>query len=196
MVDESWVDLYLKGVTVDDLVDWGKDQGIITEDDYTESDLTFYRPPAIEDLKRKNLHMYWFSYFHKWVPQENYYYATEHTGLKANTERSEGTYSKYASLDDRLDGFHYYFMLMKFGIGRAASDACHEIRDGHLTREEGAALVKRYDAEPPTKYFRECLEYLGLTEEKFWEVADRYRSQAPHIREKAAGEWRLKHTIG
>ena len=97
--------------------------------------------------------MRWFSNYKKWVPQENYYYAVENTGFKANQGRSEGTYSKYASLDDRTDGFHYYMSYIKFGLGRATSDAAHEIRDGHLTREEGAALVKRYDGEFPDKYF-------------------------------------------
>jgi hypothetical protein len=56
--------------------------------------------------------------------------------------RSEGTYSKYASLDDKLDGFHYYLGFIKFGIGRCTSDTAHEIRDKHITREEGIALVK------------------------------------------------------
>ena len=38
-------------------------------------------------------------------------------------------------------------MYLKFGIGRATSDAAHEIRDKHLTREEGVKLVQKYDGE-------------------------------------------------
>ena len=33
-------------------------------------------------------------------------------------ERNEGTFSKYASLDDQFDGFHFYLAFIKFGIGR------------------------------------------------------------------------------
>ena len=34
-------------------------------------------------------------------------------------------------------------MYIKFGIGRATSDAAHEVREGHITREEGIELVKK-----------------------------------------------------
>ncbi len=60
--------------------------------------------------------------------------------------------SKYASLDDKLDGLHYYMARVKFGIGRCTSDAAHEIRDGDLSREEGLALVARYDGEFPERH--------------------------------------------
>lgn len=190
---DRWAESYWKGVTVDDLIEWGKERDIIKDGDYSEADLAFYRAPSIEDLKKRDIQMHWFSYYEKWVPQENYYYSAEHTGFQANPERNEGTYSKYASIDDRLDGFHYLLMYIKFGIGRCTSDAAHEIRDGHLTREEGVALVRKYDGEFPKKYFQEFLEYLEIDEKKFWEVVEKYRS--PHLWEKADGEWRLKHVV-
>ena len=31
----------------------------------------------------------------------------------------------------------YYMKYIKFGFGRATDDAAHEIRDGHITRDEG-----------------------------------------------------------
>ena len=36
-----------------------------------------------------------------------------------------------------------YFMLLKFGIGRATSDAAHEIREGVIEREEAVQLDKK-----------------------------------------------------
>ena len=60
---------------------------------------------------------------------------SKNTNFHVNPNRTEGTYSKYASLDDKLDGFHYYLMFIKFGIGRATSDSAHEIRDGKISRE-------------------------------------------------------------
>jgi len=139
------------------------------------------------------LKIHFFSYYHKWIPQENYYYAAEHTGFSARSERNEGTYSKYASIDDQLDGFHYYLSFIKFGIGRATSDTAHEIRDGHLTREEGVQLVKRFDGEFPKQYYKTFLEYCGISEEYFHEVIDSWRS--PHIWGKENGVWRLNHTV-
>ena len=191
---EDWALLYFKGATVDDLVNYGlKHKDYLKKEDFHESDLTFYRPPSVEELKNQGIEMHWYSYYHKWVPQENYYYAIENTAFTANAERSEGTYSKYASLDDRMDGFHFYLAFLKFGIARATSDAAHEIRDGHLTREEGVALVQKYDGEFPARYFKEFLAYLDISEEYFWEVADKWR--APHLWEKINGKWNLKYKV-
>ena len=189
---EDWSDLYFKGVTVDDMVSWGMERNLITKADFDPSDLQYYRPPAVEVLKQKAIQMHWFSYYERWIPQENYYHASEHTGFQANSAgRSEGTYSKYASLDDRLDGFHYYLGFIKFGLGRCTSDAAHEIRDGHITREEGVALVHRFDGEFPKNHFKEFLDYLSITEEEFWSTVDHYRP--PHLwARNSDGEWTLK----
>ena len=57
--------------------------------------------------------------------------------------RTQGTYSKYNSIDDKIDDHALLHNLhVKFGIGRATYDASQEIRNKHLTREEGQALVK------------------------------------------------------
>jgi N-acetyl sugar amidotransferase len=191
---EDWATAYWKGATIDDVIAYGlKHKDYFSAGEFTESDLTLYRPPPVEALRAADLQMHWYSYYHRWVPQENYYYAADHTGLRANPERSEGTYSKYASLDDRTDGFHYYMGFIKFGIGRATSDAAHEIRDGHLTREEGVRLVRKYDGEFPAKHFQEFLDYLGIEEAHFWKVVDHYRQ--PHLWERSGGAWRLTHQV-
>lgn len=159
----------------------------------TDNDLAPYLPPPKERLAELGLEIHYFGYYHKWIPQENYYYCVENTGFKANPVRSEGTYSKYASLDDKIDGFHYWLMFIKFGIGRATSDAAHEVRDGHLTRDEAAALVGRYDGEFPKKYYKTFLDYCGITEEEFFEVVDSWRPD--HIWKRHQGEWVLRHKV-
>ena len=60
-----------------------------------------------------------------------------------------------------MDGLHYYTTYIKFGLGRASYDAAQEIRNRHLTREEGVALVRRFDGEFPRKWFQENLDYMG-----------------------------------
>ena len=63
--------------------------------------------------------MHWFSYYQKWTPQENFYYCKKHTGFELNNlGRSEGTYTKYASLDDKADGFHFLFILHEVWNGQ------------------------------------------------------------------------------
>jgi N-acetyl sugar amidotransferase len=157
------------------------------------SDLYPFRAPLFDEIRKNNTEIHFLSYYKFWDPQENYYYCHENTGFVANTERSEGTYSKYASLDDEIDGFHYYLSYIKFGIGRATSDAAHEIRDGKITREEGVALVKRFDHERPKKYFQEFLEYCSTTEEEVEDVIDSWRSD--HLWYRDGDEWKLRHTV-
>jgi len=147
----------------------------------------------LKKIKNLNIEQHFFSYYHKWIPQENYYYSVENTGFEANPVRNEGTFSKYASLDDKLDGFHFYLAYIKFGHGRCLSDAAHEIRDGHISREEAIALIKKYDGEFPKKYYQEFLEYCDITEQEFNDVIDMWRSD--HIWEFKDNEWKLKHPV-
>jgi N-acetyl sugar amidotransferase len=190
---EDWRINYFKGADLDELVGLGIQEGYFTEKDM-RNNFSFYRPPALEKMKRAGCEFHWYSYYNKWIPQENYYYCKKHTGFEANPEgRTEGTYSKYASLDDKLDGFHYYLAFIKFGICRATSDAAHEVRDGHVTREEAVALVKRYDGEFPKKFFKAFLEYTDISEDEFWKVVDSWRQ--PHIWGEENNEWKLRHAV-
>jgi N-acetyl sugar amidotransferase len=157
------------------------------------ADLHPFKAPPFEDIIRNKTEIHFFGYYKQWDPQENFYYCVENTGFSPNTERSQGTYSKYASLDDKIDGFHFYLGFVKFGIGRATADSAHEIRDGKITREEGIALVKKYDAEFPTKHYKEFLEYVDITESQFTEIVDSWRSD--HIWKYEDGTWKLRHPI-
>jgi N-acetyl sugar amidotransferase len=176
-------DVYLGGVHASELPEHG----------VTGRDLEPYLPADPDLLAEKKVEVHYLGYYLRWVPQECYYYAVEHAGFEANTERTEGTYSKYNSIDDRMDGLHYYTTYVKFGLGRASYDAAQEIRNRHLTREEGVALVHRFDGEFPRKWFQENLDYIGISETRFWEIVDRFRS--PHLWKREGDRWTLRHRV-
>lgn len=157
------------------------------------ADLMAYLPADYRELERSNVEVHYLGYYLKWTPQEAYYYSVENMGFQANPERTEGTYSKYNSLDDKIDGLHYYTTYVKFGIGRATYDASQEIRNRHITREEGVALVRRFDGEFPQKYFQEVMEYIGMIPEHFHELCDRSRS--PHLWSRSNGNWVLQYQV-
>lgn len=161
--------------------------------DISEKDLYPYLLPKEKSFGFEDFMICFFSYFKFWDPQENFYYAQKNCNFTVNDERNEGTFSKYASLDDKLDGFHYYLSYIKFGIGRCTSDAAHEIRDGKIERDEGIELVRKYDGEFPQKYFKEFLEYISITENEFFEIIDMWRSE--HLWHKVNNNWKLKKTI-
>ncbi|MFN9110920.1 MAG: N-acetyl sugar amidotransferase [Bacteroidota bacterium] len=175
-------DLYFGGVHIKDLHQYGID----------DKDMAMYKPLLAEPVRKAGIEVHYYSYYYNWSPQENYYYAMEHSKFQPNPDgRSEGTYSKFASLDDKIDGQHYFTMFIKFGQGRAMNDACRDIRDGFITREEAVELLHKYDGEFPQKYFQEFLDYIGISEERYWEVIDSARS--PHLWHKVNGQWELKH---
>ena len=179
------LDMRLGGVTVREIID---------QYDFTLNDFTPYIAPRPELLAEKNIEVHYLGYYLKWDPQECYYYAAEHTGFQANPDRTEGSYSKYSSIDDKIDPFHYFTTLIKFGIGRATYDAAQEVRNGKITREEAVHLVKKYDQEFPKKYFHEFLDYISSSEQEFWESVDKFRSPHLWVRDEY-GQWRLRHTV-
>ena len=170
--DADWERVYMKDAGLDRLLEIGLELGCVTDEDVASLS-PFYRLHE----RTRYVDFRWFGYYRRWHPQENFYLASEHTGFEANEERSQGSYSKYASIDDKLEGLHYFFGFLKFGIGRATSDAAHEIRDGDLTREEGLALVEKYDGEFLDRHLDECLDYLGMDRAQLDRVIERYKQQ-------------------
>ena len=174
------------------------------------ADLLPYKPMSKEQVADKNMEVHFFSYYHKWHPQSNYYYVMENSDFQPAPERTPGTYSKYSSIDDRIDDFHYYCTYIKFGIGRATYDSAHEVRNGDLDRDEGVALAKRFDGEYPERFSDEIFEYLSVAKdilpkaaqcfeqpimdrEYFEHLTDRFRS--PHLWNLDGDTWKLRKTV-
>jgi N-acetyl sugar amidotransferase len=175
-----------------------------------DNDLQPYYPANPELIESNKVEVHYLGYYLKWHPQECYYYAVENGGFQASPERTPGTYSKYNSIDDRIDDFHYHTTFIKFGIGRATYDAAQEIRNEEITRDEGVALVKKFDGEFPDRFADEIFKYLSISEKEFpiasrmfeqpimnkdyyMNLADKFRS--PHLWKLENGIWKLRHTV-
>jgi len=198
---EDQSNIFLGGVSVEDIIgNFGLDQ----------NDLQPYLPADPNQLAEKNTEVHYLGYYLKWHPQSCYYYAVEHGGFEASPERTPGTYSKYNSIDDRIDDFHYYTTGIKFGIGRASYDAAQEIRSGDINREEGVALVNKFDHEFPERFADEIFRYLSISPKEFpvaskmFEqpimnreyfdlLTDQFRS--PHIWLYENEGWKLRHAV-
>lgn len=180
---KKFVDAYLGGKKVQQYLDEGMNL----------NDFESYKPLNPEIIESKKIQFYYLSYFLRWTPQENYYYAVKHADFLPNSQRTDGTYTKYVSLDDKVDGFFYYTSYIKFGIGRAMLESADEIRHGHTTKEEGKALIKKYDGEYPTTYEDDFYNYISMKKNDFIELCDKFRPN--HIWEKKSNRWVLKKTL-
>jgi N-acetyl sugar amidotransferase len=178
--------------------------------DVGANELQSYLPVDPDIIEKKQIEVHYLGYYLKWHPQRCYFFAVENGGFRPSPERTAGTFSKYSSIDDKLDDLHYYTTYIKFGIGRATYDAAQEIRSGDLTREEGVALVKRYDGEFPERFIEEIFQYLSIPPKEFPKASqmfeqtnidrdyfshleDRFRS--PHLWRYDHGRWNLRHRV-
>lgn len=168
--------VFLGGVSLDELKGRWK---------LTDADIDPYLPAIPEVLDKAKVEVHYLGYYLKWHPQSAYYYAVENGGFECSPERTPGTYSKYNSIDDKVDDLHYYTTRIKFGLGRASYDAAQEIRSGDITREEGVALVRRFDGEFPERFWDELARYLSVDglepmgRERFLALAESFKS--PHL---------------
>ena len=173
----------------------------------TKNDLKLYLP--LENITEKKTEVHYLGYYLRWHPQGAYYYSIENGDFTAAPERTPGTYSKYNSIDDKIDDFHFYTYYIKFGIGRATYDSSQEIRNNDITREEGIELVKKYDGEFPERFSKEIFQYLSINKkqfpvaskkfeqplmnnEYFNDLANSFRSQ--HIW-NYNGNWKLRNAV-
>ena len=93
---------------------------------------------------------------------------------------------------------------------RASYDAAQEIRSGEINREEGVALVNKFDHEYPERFIDELFQYLSIPEDEFpvaskmfeksimnrdyFEVlTNQFRS--PHLWYFENKKWHLRSTI-
>ena len=162
-------------------------------DEIELKDLKLYMPPTRKELEELNINEYFFAHYKNWKPEHHHEIAKKFCGFKDNPKRSEGTYTTFASLDDKLDGFHYYLMFIKQGIGRATSDSAHQVRQGLITRDEGVELVRKYDDEFPSDHLDLFLEYMEMNMNELNSVFDKFRR--PLIWTKQNDEWKLRQQV-
>ena len=176
--------LYLGGVSLNELS---------STYSLKKKNLNIFLPPSEEALSNIPLEVHYLGYYINWVPQETFYYSVENCGFRPRPFRTQGTYSKYNSIDDKIDDLHYYTSFIKFGFGRTTYDVAQELRNDHLSIEEGKKLINKYDGEFPDYYFEEIMKYLGIKENYFIKLCDKFRS--PHLWKKIKNKWFLRHTV-
>lgn len=177
------------------------------DDGISLKDLSPYIYPDKKKIKKVGVKAHYFGYYFRWNSYENYLYAKKHWDFMIVQEgdtnldlpgvlkkgRTQGTFTNYDSIDDKLDNIYYYLQYIKFGFGRAVRDASRLIQNRVITREKGLELARRYDGEFPSRTFKDFLEWTQISEKEFWKVVDSFRS--PDIWEKVNGQWRLKYPL-
>ncbi len=159
-----------------------------------EQDLAPYLYPDLNAVEEVGVKAIYFGYFFRWSMLENWHYIRDKINfMTAENGRTDGTFTNFDSLDDKIDNLYYHMQFVKFGFGRAVRDACRMIQNGQMSREEGLELAQKYDDEFPKTYHEEHLKYLSMTEEEFQQAIDKHRD--PRIWDDSGNKWKLKHSL-
>lgn len=178
----------VKGFNSDDLID--EKYGI------KKDDLFFYTMPDIESMIKKGIKAIFLQYYLKeWSQVYNADFAVAR-GLRGRNDdlHNLGRYRRYTGLDSDLIIANQMIKYLKFGFGFATDEACYDIREGRLTREDAIWYVKEFDGKCGKKYIEKACEYLSLTTEEFWNVVDEFVNK--DLFEKIDGKWIPKFTVG
>ena len=148
-------------------------------DSISLKDLSPYIYPSEDKLNKIDLTAYYFSYFFRWSMLDNFEYVkSKMPNFQTNPNgRTEGTFTDFDSLDDKIDNLYYYMQYVKFGFGRATRDSCRMIQNHQMTREKGLELARKYDNEFPSKDFDEVLSFLDLKEDEFEKIVNKHRNE-------------------
>jgi N-acetyl sugar amidotransferase len=166
-IDRNWFEEYVGmiGLRTSDMMEFDKSLK-------PENMFPYIFPEDDEIKKSKIIPIFTGNYF-KWDAQEVISTIEKH-GWKRSDERIEGDYSNFEDLDCGFMPMHQYFKFIKYGYARATDHASYEIRHNRLSKKQAKEYIIEYDSEFPKKYFKEFLNYLDISEEKFFETRDKF----------------------
>jgi N-acetyl sugar amidotransferase len=157
-----------------------------------KKELFLYTAPDAKKLKKAGIKSIWLQYYAKeWSQCGNAQFAIKN-GLKIRNDslKNLGRIHKHSCLDSDFHMVNQLFKYVKLGFGFATDEACYDIREGRLSREEGLALVKKYDGLCGDKYIKNFCNYINISEAEFWKVVNKFRNK--DLFKKKNRKWELK----
>ena len=167
-------------------------------DGITEKDLYFYKFPDKQLFADKDIRAIWLQYYLKEWSQEYNTNFSIGRGLKGRTEEDLhdiGRYRRFSSVDSDFQIVNQMLKYLKFGFGSTTDQTCYDIRYANLPREEALWLIKEYDGKCAERYIKDAAEYMGMTVEEFWQIADKWVNKKLFYKDEK-GKWQPKFKVG
>ncbi|MBP6342789.1 MAG: N-acetyl sugar amidotransferase [Candidatus Omnitrophica bacterium] len=169
-------------------------EDLIQGDDIDERDVKPFCFPHDKELESIGVRGIFLSNYIRWDSKK------QHEDMlklyKYETAYQHRTFDTY----NDVDCFHYsdlhdHIKFCKWGYGKATDHACRELRLKRLTREEGIALVERFQNKlPDPGSLNLFLSWLGTSRDELFGHIDARRD--PRIWKKAAdGQWQLLDSV-
>ena len=172
-LDADWVRRFgvVHGTTADDWVG----------DGLTRQDLTPYFAPDAEGIEAIFL-----GWFHEWDPTMTAAVAAQH-GFRAREEGPRTGLYEHTDIDDDFISLHHWMKWFKFGFTRTWDNLSLEIRNGRLTRDEAIDVLRERQDETPHADITAFCRWAGITEDRFFEIAETFRN--PDVWTRRDGAW-------
>lgn len=166
-------------------------------DGVTEEDLYFYQFPSAQEFEEKEIKAIWLQYYVKeWSQVYNADFAIAR-GLTGRSDPLEdlGRYRRYSALDSDFQIPNQMLKYLKFGFGFATDEACYDIREGRISREDAVWLVEQYDGKCADRYIEDFCKYVDISMAEFWRVADGFVNRDLFEKDEK-GKWKPKFKPG
>jgi N-acetyl sugar amidotransferase len=169
-----------------DLIGHEADDLLSIFDTLKEEDIWQYRYPDDQDINAIGVRGIYLGNYARWDPKAQHEQMIRDYGYR--TARFSRTFDCY----DHVDCFNYtnlhdQLKLYKHGFSKVTDHASREIRHGRLTREEGLALVRRYE-QAPAEYSQLFCDWLGVTPRSMQFLLDQHRNPK-FWRESSPSQW-------
>lgn len=172
------------------------DWNLWLDDEITKKDINPAIYPTMKEMKDIEFNPIFLSYYVPWSGRNNSEFAKTR-GFKDLGDTGEWDRKGYANLYNQIDTIGYlvtcWFKYPKFGHHALSQELSLEIREGLITREEAVERVINEEYILDRKMLDDFLSYLEYSEDKFWEIVDKYANT--DILEKRWGIWRLKENV-
>lgn len=164
-------------------------------DDVDAKELFLYQPDMSSILKKGVKGVWLSNYAQEWGQLHNAKFSLKH-GLSIHPTSmdpyAKGLYRRFYALDHSFREVNQLLKYIKYGFGFTTDQACYDIRDGEISREEAIFLVKELDGRCGDSYIQAFCKMIDITEGEFWEVANSFRGK---MWSRENGKWVLENPI-
>jgi N-acetyl sugar amidotransferase len=149
-------------------------QDMIGVDGITEKELTPYFYPSDEVIEKVGVTGIFLGSYFFWDARKQLEIIKNY-GFKVKKDGpTEGTYTNYENIDEKLVSLHDYLKYVKYGFGRCTDHANIDIRNKRITREQGLELIKRFDGKYPHFGVKSFIEYSGMSKFEIDSIIDSF----------------------
>ena len=171
----------------------GPDKLIEMSDKVTEDNTFWYRYPLEEEMESGKIKIVYLGYFiRNFTKPDNGNFSIMH-GLEIRDDipKNTGDIFPFECVDEDFVIMNQMIKYMKLGFGKVTEEVSEAIRLGVINRELGIELLQKYDGKCDEKYILKFCDYIGISTEEFWNVAESFRNRDIWIQNDSQ-EWELK----